>query len=180
MGRVIFTDAIGSATLDNGLGVAGEGLAARFRGWTPFQRPIGPAKTALGTGARYQFAFRTDYGAAFSVAEIPETTVPVALRLMAHLLNGGTVRVETEDAQNRIYTSCGLAPDAEPTLELADPGHRLYRLALALINLGTAAPLLCEYTEFAVPGTVLLLAGPDRLDGLVFSRASTATYATPA
>lgn len=179
MARIVFTDSIGTATLDNGLGTAGGGFGARFAGWTPFTQPVGPARTALGTGARYKFAFRTDRGARFRLEEIPATHLAVAIRLMAHLENGGTVRVDTDDAQARVYTSCGLAPESEPMLEPADRRRLTYTLSLALINLGTTDDMLCEYGGFGVVDDVILLAGPDRLPGLTFTRASTAAYATP-
>lgn len=178
MARISFTDATGPATLENGLGAIAGGVAAQFRGWTPFQIPIGPHRTALGTGARYHFTFRTDYGARFRLEELPLLALPTALRLVAHLLAGGAVRLDTGDSQDRVYTSCGLAPDSEPALELADPTHRLYTLSLALINLASAAPLLCEYADVPTAGALLLLVGPDRLDGSTFARTSAATYAT--
>jgi hypothetical protein len=178
MARLVFTDTTGTATLDNALGAVAAGVASRFRAWTPFSNPVGPAKHALGTGALHKFVFRTDQGARFRLEEIPLLNLPVALRLMAHLLAGGTVRVETDDAQLRAYASCGLAPETVPELQLADTRGLTYALTLAVINLGTTEQMLCEYAGIPTPGAVLLVAGPDRLPGVTFTRASTATYAT--
>lgn len=176
MARIIFTDAAGAVTLDNGLGAVAAGVAARFAAWTPFTRPIGHTRVALGTGARYMFAFRTDRGARFRVEELPALQLPVVLRLMAHLENGGAVRVETDDSHGRTYASCGLAPETVPELTLEDRRRIQYTLSLALINLGTTDDMLCEYAETPASGTLLLVAGPDRLPGATFARASTATY----
>lgn len=178
MGRIRFTDSTGPATLDNGLATIAGGVAARFRGWTPFVVPIGPVRTALGTGARYQFAFRTDYGARFRLEEIPTTSLPAALRLQAHLLGGGTVAVETDDSEGRTYETCGLAPDTEPMLEFVDAVNQLYAFSVSLINLAASPEaMLCEYGPIVTPATVLLVAAPDRLPDATFVRASTATYA---
>lgn len=177
MARITFTDDVGSATLDNGLTAIAGGVAGRFRGWTPEDMPIGPARHALGTGARHVFRFRRDYGARFALAEIPLTHLPVALRLKSHLLNGGTVRVDTEDSFDRSYATCGLWPETMPTIELTDARAMTYTLSLALLNLAASPePMLCEYVPLATPGAVLLLATPDRLDGVTFARATTATY----
>lgn len=146
MATIEFTDSTGAALLTNGYFAEADGVATRFRGWRPFTRPIGPLETALGTGRSYRFVFRTDYGAAFAVAEIPNSSLDIALRLMAHLLNGGTIAVATEDIASRLYSTCGLAPGTEPALEGPDPVTLRYTLSLTVINLATpGAPMLCIY-----------------------------------
>lgn len=145
MAYITFTDGGGAVTFSNGLGSIAGGTAGRFRGWTPTQMPVGPAVTALGTGRRYQFAFRTDYGASFAIEEVPVTSLPDALRLQAHLLGGGTVAVYTTDAASRTYSSCCLAPDATVGIEMTDPALLLYTVRLSLINLG-GTQMLCDYS----------------------------------
>ncbi|MCW5591063.1 MAG: hypothetical protein KIS74_03090 [Burkholderiales bacterium] len=142
-----FTDQEGTATLTNGYGTAGGGAGARFRGWTPFIIPVGPVETSLGTGRRFQFAFRTDYGARFRLEEIPQSALPVALRLVAWLVSGGSVSVTTDDALGRVYAECVVAPDSEPSLNMSSESDLRYTLELALINVASpVTPMLCEYT----------------------------------
>lgn len=134
----------GAVTFDNGLRSTASGLASRFRGWTPTATPVGPTAIGLGTGRRFQFSFRTDYGASFSMEEIPNTSMAAMLALQAHLRRGGTVQVYTEDASSRAYTNCNLAPDGDVTIELTDPTALLYTMSFTLINLAGTA-MICEY-----------------------------------
>jgi hypothetical protein len=145
MASITFNDGT-SATLDNGMtGVAG-GVGSRFADWTPFQRPVGPAVTALGTGARYQFAFRTDYGASFTMNDIPNSSMSVMLRLQAHLLGGGTVSVATGDSASRTYATCCLAPDGAVDITLQDKVELRYSMSFALINIAASpGAMLCIY-----------------------------------
>lgn len=146
MAYITFTDGTGAATLDNGLRLVGGGVGSRFSGWVPTTIPVGATATALGTGARTMFRFRTDYGATFELRNIPVASVAIADRLRAHLLQGGTCAVYTEDAAARTYATCGLAPEATPELSQSDGGLFLYTLSLALINLATpAVAMRCEY-----------------------------------
>lgn len=157
--------------------VAG-GVASRFAGWTPFQRPIGPAVTGLGTGARYQFAFRTDYGASFEIRDIDVVLLPKVLRLMAHLEGGGTVRVQTDDVAGRVYPNCCLAPESEIALTQANATDLTFTVALSLLNLD-AAPMLCEYTSVIGPSSLLF--GWDvsqSVTGGTYARAFLATFVT--
>lgn len=145
-GTIEFTDGDGTALLSNGMTIVAGGVGARFRGWVPFTRPIGPMETALGTGRSYRFAFRTDYGASFAMDEIPNTSLDIALRLMAHLLNGGLCEVSTGDLATRVYPYCAIAPGTEPELVLQDPTTLHYSLSLSLINVDpTPGPMLCIY-----------------------------------
>lgn len=174
MAKLVFTDSIGTAEVDNGYSTTATGVASRFSAWTPFQKPIGPAVTALGTGARYQFAFRTDYGASFEIRDIDVALLPKVLRLMAHLEGGGTVRVDTGDAYERVYASCCLAPGAEVTLSQANATDLTYSVSMTLINLG-ATPMLCDYS--APVSTVLFAWDVSRgVTGGTYSRSGTATF----
>lgn len=143
MASITFNDGT-SSTLDNGLTSVGGAVGSRFNGWTPRTIPIGPTATALGTGARTQFIFRTDYGASFTMDEIPNTSLSVALRLQRHLLSGGVVTVTTGDSASRTYTNCVIAPDGDVTLVLSNPAELLYSMSFSVINLSGAA-MLCEY-----------------------------------
>lgn len=137
-----FTDSVGSATLACSWPVPFD----RFRNWVPFSRPIGEGANALAEGRRYQFQFRTDHGVRFEMPGILNTDVDIALRLMAHLIGGGLVTVNTGDASSRSYASCGLAPGTEPELTLEDRQLLEYTFAATVIDVSTTpVPLLCEY-----------------------------------
>lgn len=139
---ITFTDSIGAATLQNDYPGT---PASRFSNWTPSTKPYGDSVNTLATGATVMFRHRTDYGASFDLADIPVKAqadgvnyVAIADRLIAHLMSGGTVSVQTDDAGTRLYPTCGLAPGSTPTLRLTDRRNLLYTLSLSLINLAAS------------------------------------------
>lgn len=146
MATIAFTDGTGAVTLDNGTTSISSGVGSRFSDWTPFQKPIGPRVPALGTGRPYQFRFRTDYGASFSLTDIPNTKMSDMLRCQEWLLRGESVTVNTGDASSRSYTTCYLAPDGDVSITLQDKNLLLYSMSFVLIN-GAASPsaMLCIY-----------------------------------
>jgi hypothetical protein len=139
MASIQFTDGVGAVTLQS----AWPSPANRFATWRPFARPIGEGAHALGTGMRYQWVFRTDYGAAFELRGIANTDVDLAMRLQAHLISGGTITVNTADLGSRSYATCCLAPDAEVELDGPDPVTLEYTVRLTVIDV-SAAPVLME------------------------------------
>lgn len=178
MARITFTDAIGRVDFTNGYDTFAQGVASRFGNWTPFQRPIGAAATSLGTGARSLFRFRTDYGASFEMTEIPALNLAAALRLQAHLLDGGTVQVVTDDALGRVYDTCCLAPDADVGLSLADRTDLVYTMTFTLVNLG-GTPMLCDYSPIIGPSGILFAwQASDAVAAGTFARTGTATFVT--
>lgn len=147
MAYLQFTDTVGAATLDNGLRTVAGGVASRFSSWTPRNIPVGARETALGTGQLYLFRFRTDYSASFSIEHIPMASLDIVARLIEHLSRGGTCAVYTEDNASRSYTTCGLAPGTDITVQPEDRSEQWYRLDLTLINLAVSpSTMLCVYT----------------------------------
>ena len=148
MGYIIFNDGV-STQLDNGTTLIAGGAGARFADWTPFQRPIGPTAISLGTGVRSMFTFRTDYGASFTMNDIPNTSMATMLRLQAHLLGGGQVAVYTQDSLTptpRNYPTCCLAPNGDVSITLQDRNVLLYSMSFTLINVaGSPSAMLCIY-----------------------------------
>ncbi len=146
MATITFTDGTGAVTLDNGTTGISTGVGSRFSDWSPFQRPIGPRVTALGTGRPYQFRFRTDFGASFSLTDIPNTKMSDMLRCQEWLLRGEVVTVNTGDASSRSYATCYLAPEGDVSITLQDKNLLLYSMSFVLIN-GAASPsaMLCIY-----------------------------------
>lgn len=138
---IVFTDAIGTATLENGFPPPGD----RFRSWQPLTRPRLDADHGLGTGARHAFVYGDRFGASFQLAELPPAAADLADRLVAHLLSGGTCAVTTGDAAARAYPTCGLWPDSTPALQ-HDQALNVWTLSLSVLNLAVGATrMTCLY-----------------------------------
>lgn len=139
---ITFTDATGAVTIQSAFNAP----AGRFENWIPFNRPIGEGAHALGTGQRYQFAFRTDYGASFELRGVLRTDADLLARMEAHLIGGGTVALTTGDASSNTYATCGLGPDLPfPEFDY-DREMREFTVRLTLINLAASpSAMLCEY-----------------------------------
>lgn len=144
MASITFTDGTGTATLDNGSTAIAGGVGSRFASWTPFTRRIGERAVALGTGATYAFTFRIDRGATFTMRDIEASAQETALRLIRHLLGGGTCTVTTGDTASRTYNSCSIDPEATPALAFQDATFLTYSLDVSVINL-SGADMLCTY-----------------------------------
>lgn len=138
-----------AATLTNGQ----PSPADRFSNWVPQTTPIGDTAVLLANSALVQFKTSTRYGASFELHRIPAATtggvrpVDIAVRLVAHLLGGGTCAVNTGDVESNSYATCGLMPGTTPTLTLSDRRMLWYSLALVLVN-RAASPvaMVCHYT----------------------------------
>lgn len=145
---ITFTDAIGSAQLDNGMTAIAAGTGSRFAGWTSESKPIGPMKAALGTGAAAAFIFRTDYIATFEMQEIPNANVAILDRLMAWLLAGGTVSVTCGDTTGAVYATCCLAEGTKPAKRMFDKASITWALKLTLVNIAVSpVPMTCIYSS---------------------------------
>ena len=137
------TGAAGVVTLDNGMTAAAIAPASRFADWVPFQRPIGPRAVSLGTGVPSQFRFRTDYGASFTMNDIPNTAMTAMLRTQDWRLRGNAITVTTSDNASRVYTAY-IGPEQDVGIALQDKTALLYSMTFVLIN-SAAAPMLCLY-----------------------------------
>lgn len=129
--------------------------ANRFANWTPENyRPVGATDEAgvtLANETVHVFTVRTDHGASFDMPGLAagaEADGPLDLadRLVAHLLNGGTCAVYTEDNDAASYTNCGLRPGTSPEIRQTDARAIEYTLSLSLLNLAGAA-MTCHYAD---------------------------------
>jgi hypothetical protein len=142
---IAFTDAIGAATLTNGLPSPGD----RFTDWTPISPPEESAVNGLGTGARHQWLFRQDYGASFSLDKIPVAELDVVMRLLRWLRTGGSVTVNTGDRIARSYTATAFPGWTIPEgPAFSDHQMLTYTLELKLKNTASA-DMLCNYSTTA-------------------------------
>lgn len=141
---ITFTDAVGAVTVSNGFPAPGD----RFSGWqiltTQTENGAGVQRQALGTGLTYHWAFRTDYGAKFSLRYIPSSAQADLARLKRWLESGGEVVVDTNDNTTNQYT-CTLWPGSR--VEISPPDPKDLRLTVTLSVRNTAAvDCVCDYS----------------------------------
>ncbi len=146
MAFIEWTDDLGFFQLNNGLGGT---PGYRFSSWKPLVKPIGPMDHALGTGVPAMWEHRSDYGAQFTLKEIPDefrlngTVYQFLLaRLKRHLLRAGQIEVHTEDTEDRNY-SCYLWPGSEPDISGYDPARRRRSITLSVLNSDQAEMICC-------------------------------------
>jgi hypothetical protein len=126
---ITWTDDDGTDTLTNGKPSVG----TRFADWVVRKKPIGPAKTGLGTARIHRFEFRTDKIASFSIVGIPESEMEKIVRLEYHLRTGGEVTLAGDRELASEFTTAVIAPTTKPQLEQSDSALREYTLSLSLI-----------------------------------------------
>lgn len=141
MAALVWTDALGSATLTNLKPVPGD----RFGNWTPAPDVLQSEAQAL-TGAAYGFTFADLYDVTFQLELIPNSEQALAARLVRHLRHFGTVQVETGDTAARVYPTCQAVKGSPPRLTLADRQLLEWTLALTLRNVAASpVEMLCTY-----------------------------------
>jgi hypothetical protein len=142
MASITWTDDTGEATLTN----SKPGQGGRFMSWTPRSVPYGDADSALGTGQRSMFTFRTDYMASFDMPGIPNTDMEKMLRLQLHLYAGGQVEVATDDNASRTYNTCCMAEDSQVEIDFSDSTFIEYTMRFLLLNVDASPDhMLCIY-----------------------------------
>lgn len=142
--NIVFTDAIGTATLDNAK-PAGSG-GDRFKNWNPSASVISDEEESLGTGQLFAFIFRNEYLVSFELPAIPRTSMAIMLRLQRHLKSGGSVTVNTGDSGNRSYATCCLVKGTNPEPKLTDPKNLEYSMQFTLRNIAAVpTDFLCLY-----------------------------------
>jgi hypothetical protein len=145
--RLTFTDDVGAATLQSDW----PSPADRFGNWTPIKRPVGDSANRLSDETLYMFRTSWRYGASFEIRGLgmgaaAGSALDIADRLIAHLLNGGSCAVFTEDKLSSSYATCGLMPGVAPSLQQTDARSIEYTISLSLINLaGSPVQMICHY-----------------------------------
>lgn len=138
---IVFTDAIGTATLTNSKPTP----ADRFTDWTPVTPANEDAVYTL-AGARSRWRYAQYYGASFTLDKIPVVDMDIILRLLRWLQTGGSVTVNTGDTSDRIYTATAFPNwDIPEGPELSDNKVLWYTLKLKLRNTASV-DMLCNYS----------------------------------
>jgi len=141
MASITFTDGGGAVTLTNGL----TGPGNRFANWTPTIFRVTDRRTALGTGVHYEFVYREDYVAAFSMTQMPATQLEAVARFTKWAEAGNTFTVNTTDNSSRTYT-CRLADGATVNVSMTDPVFCEYTVEVTVSSASSPKVFLtCEY-----------------------------------
>jgi hypothetical protein len=141
MASITFTDSVGAVTLTNGRAAPGD----RFASWTPTVFRVADRRFALGTGIAYEYLFRQDFLASFSIDGLPATQLENVSRFVRHAQQGNTFSVNTGDNSARTYT-CRLAEGAEIALAMTDPTFVEYRMDVTVSNASSPKVFMpCEY-----------------------------------
>lgn len=127
-------------TLSNGLPAPGN----RFLNWAPKPVVVGPRHHALGTGIPYVYKHALVHTVTFVLAEFPQSKLADLLRFKAHLDNGGSFTLYTEDAAARTYPNCYLAEGGSVDLSDPDPVELLRTLTATVMN-AAGTPFLCLF-----------------------------------
>jgi hypothetical protein len=147
--RIVFDPGTGSVTLQSDYPID---VAGRFQKWQPDTSPQGPAVNVLANEQLYRFRTSTRYGCSFELHGLlmgtnsTTSSLNIANRLKAHLENGGTCQVITQDANGATYATCGLAPGTTAQIYLVNARALEYAIRLSLINLAASpAEMVCNY-----------------------------------
>lgn len=139
--------------------------ASRFRNWMPDRLPIGDAVHVQANEQMYRFRTSWRYGAHFEIPGLgmnilaSASALTIAQKLKAHLLDGGTCSVYTEDLAGSTYATCGLWPNSTPELALTDRRTMEYVLRLSLINLASSPVEMNAFYHATTPVAYLMLVG---------------------
>jgi len=129
MATITFTDSAGAVSISNGHAAPGN----RFSDWTPTLNKVADRRFALGTGIAFEYVFREDFLASFSLAGLPATELEKVSRLVRYAQAGNTFVLNTMDNSTRTYT-VRLAEGAEMQLTMTDPTFVEYTLQMTVAN----------------------------------------------
>ncbi len=118
----------------------------RLNKWRPRPMTIGERAIAVGDGAGYHWAHRTDYGGSFELPNIPNTQEAVLQDFLLHANAFGLFTITTTDSESNSYSSCQIAPGTFMELSDPDPETLEYTLSGTVINLAASpTPLRVVY-----------------------------------
>lgn len=143
---ISFTDSEGTDSLENIPQIP----VNTFSGWEPDALPMGHSAVGLGTGITDMFVFRTDYLVSLEVVPMPGSVLETALRLKAHLMNGGSVTLSCDNFMSSTYETCTLAPGTEPVIDFTDRQLLEYTFSCTLLA-GESTGCVEEDTSNAIP-----------------------------
>ena len=131
MADITWTEGVGSEATELSLGSPRPDPANRFFEVVPNYVMVGPRKVAL-TRAIHTFVFREDYTVHLVIKHLSPSQHETALLLMAHLISGGLVTLNTDDLDDASYSNLQLAPGTTPTLKNDDDDQQHFSFTVDL------------------------------------------------
>lgn len=129
MATITFTDSVGAVSISNGHAAPGN----RLSDWTPTLNKVADRRFALGTGIAFEYVFREDFLASFSLIGLPATELEKVSRLVRYAQAGNTFVINTMDNSARSYT-VRLAEGGAIDLTMTDPTFLEYTLQMTVAN----------------------------------------------
>lgn len=129
MATITFTDSGGAVSISNGRTAPGNRLSE----WTPTVNKVADRRFALGTGIAYEYVFREDFLASFTLEGLPATELEKVSRLVRHAQAGNTFVINTMDNSARTYT-VRLAEGNDIALTMTDRTFLEYSLSMSVSN----------------------------------------------
>jgi hypothetical protein len=129
MATITFTDSVGAATIANQAAAPGN----RLSNWTPTLNKVADRRFALGTGIAFEYVFREDFLASFTLEGLPATELEKVSRLVRHAQAGNTFVINTMDNSARSYT-VRMAEGSEIDVSMTDRTFCEYSLSMTVAN----------------------------------------------
>jgi hypothetical protein len=129
MATITFTDAAGAASISNGRSAPGNRLSS----WTPTMNKVADRRFALGSGIAFEYVFREDFLASFTLEGLPATELEKVSRLVRHAQAGNTFVINTMDNSARSYT-VRLAEGSDIEVSMTDRTFLEYSLSMSVAN----------------------------------------------
>jgi hypothetical protein len=138
---ISWTDSVGAASLSP----APAGAGGRFRDWTPIGDDEQDVAVGLGSGDTYAWRYREQHGASFVIPYLQSDQMALMTRLQRHLQGGGTVSIDTDDANNATYATCRIWPGSKVEIRKVNAIPE-YEMTLTVLNRDASpVPMVCEY-----------------------------------
>ena len=129
MATITFTDSVGAVSISNEHAAPGN----RLSDWTPTLNKVADRRFALGTGIAFEYVFREDFLASFSLVGLPATELEKVSRLVRYSQAGNTFVINTMDNSARSYT-VRLAEGGAIDLTMTDSTFLEYTLQMTVAN----------------------------------------------
>jgi hypothetical protein len=129
MATITFTDSAGAVTISNQVAAPGNRLSS----WTPTVNKVADRRFALGTGVAFEYVFREDFLASFTLDGLPATELEKVSRLVRHAQAGNTFVINTMDNAARSYT-VRMAEGSDITVTMTNATFLDYSVSMTVAN----------------------------------------------
>jgi hypothetical protein len=143
MADIEWIEGEGSEATTMNLGSPRPDPANRFFEVVPDYVLIGERKVAL-SRAIHTFVFREDYTVHVVIKHLSPTQHATALMLKKHLINGGLVTLNTDDADDAVYPDLQLNPGTTPEIANDDDERQHFSFT---VDLAGDDPITVNYDD---------------------------------